>query len=231
VTFQCLISASFRYIDARASSCHAPQGSSSMIRSTASSLFRRVPLAAFFSGCVALAACFGSSEGAMQTGTDTPGDDAGEPACDDAAGCDPATNPYDTPLTCTSNTHWTRGDRGSASMHPGGTCISCHKTTGPEAPTFSIGGTVFPSAHEPNDCNGKSGVSVVITDANGKTRTLTTNAVGNFNDTAALAVPYHAKVVANGKERAMSAAQTTGDCNSCHTVTGANGAPGRIMAP
>jgi predicted CXXCH cytochrome family protein len=29
----------------------------------------------------------------------------------------------------------------------------------------------------------------------------------------------------------MSGAVTAGDCNSCHTEQGANGAPGRIMAP
>jgi hypothetical protein len=29
----------------------------------------------------------------------------------------------------------------------------------------------------------------------------------------------------------MPVKQTSGDCNSCHTVNGANGAPGRIMAP
>jgi mono/diheme cytochrome c family protein len=29
----------------------------------------------------------------------------------------------------------------------------------------------------------------------------------------------------------MGAKQTIGDCNSCHTPTGANGAPGRIAAP
>jgi hypothetical protein len=57
------------------------------------------------------------------------------------------------------------------------------------------------------------------------------NAVGNFYSTAAVARPFQAKVVRNGLERVMTVAQTTGDCNSCHTVTGANGAPGRIMAP
>ena len=31
--------------------------------------------------------------------------------------------------------------------------------------------------------------------------------------------------------RMMVASQTAGNCNSCHTQNGANGAPGRIMAP
>jgi len=29
----------------------------------------------------------------------------------------------------------------------------------------------------------------------------------------------------------MTAPQTSGDCNGCHTQTGANGAPGRITLP
>ncbi len=40
-----------------------------------------------------------------------------------------------------------------------------------------------------------------------------------------------AKVKQNGKERAMQAAQMSGDCNSCHTQDGLMSAPGRIVAP
>jgi hypothetical protein len=43
--------------------------------------------------------------------------------------------------------------------------------------------------------------------------------------------PYSAKVSYMGRERAMAAMQTTGDCNSCHTQGGANSAPGRILLP
>jgi hypothetical protein len=43
--------------------------------------------------------------------------------------------------------------------------------------------------------------------------------------------PYKAKVTYMGRERAMVAAQTSGDCNSCHTQNGANSAPGRILLP
>ena len=46
-----------------------------------------------------------------------------------------------------------------------------------------------------------------------------------------LELPFRAKVVFAGKERSMGTAQSTGDCNSCHTATGANGAPGRIVLP
>lgn len=119
-------------------------------------------------------------------------------------------------------------------MHPGVACINCHATKF-DAPRFTIAGTVFPTEHEPDDCNGlsgtTSGVKVVITGADGKVLTLPVNAVGNFYTTTAVAKPFKAKVVAGTKERAMNAAQTSGDCNSCHTETGANNAPGRIAAP
>ena len=87
-----------------------------------------------------------------------------------------ATNPYDTPLKCTSGSTWTRGDHGSDVMHPGGACISCHSMGG-DGPAYAIAGTVFPSAHEPDDCNGAStsssgALSVLITEANGKTHTI-----------------------------------------------------------
>lgn len=148
-----------------------------------------------------------------------------------------AGNPYDTPTTCTSGTYWTNGDTGSADMHPGVACRNCHVLLGKASSKgFDIAGTVYPSAHEPDDCNGVSGVTVIITDANNVDHPFPVNGVGNFYHLdsfgfAKIAVPYHAKVVRNGMTRAMTAAQTDGNCNNCHTETGANNAPGRIMAP
>ena len=43
--------------------------------------------------------------------------------------------------------------------------------------------------------------------------------------------PFKAKVTYMGRERAMAATQTSGDCNACHTQNGANSAPGRILLP
>jgi hypothetical protein len=152
-----------------------------------------------------------------------------------------ATNPYDTPLKCTSGSTWTRGDHGSSSMHPGGTCISCHAMGG-NGPQYAVAGTVFPSAHEPDDCNGTStssagGLSVLITEANGTTHTLAVNSVGNFYYEGSITTPYHAQVQAGSVVRVMTHTQTSGDCNGCHTVNGSSNtpgaasAPGRIMAP
>ena len=153
-----------------------------------------------------------------------------------------APSPYDTPPKCTSGQNWTGGNHGSSSMRPGGACISCHDMSGGEAPHFTIGGTVYPSAHEPDDCNGTSNsssgqVSVLITEANGTKHTLTVNGAGNFSYKGTIATPYTAQVNAGSAVRVMTHTQTSGDCNGCHTengastVQGATPAPGRIMSP
>jgi hypothetical protein len=118
-------------------------------------------------------------------------------------------------------------------MNPGRACIDCHSMGG-DGPAYSVAGTVYPSAHEPDLCNGADGAGVVvvtIVGADGLTQMLTPNAAGNFGSRAAVAFPYRAKISYMGRERAMAAMQTTGDCNSCHTQNGANGAPGRILLP
>ena len=117
-------------------------------------------------------------------------------------------------------------------MAPGHACMSCHTGQG-EAPHFYLAGTVYPSAHEPNDCQstGVSGTTVEITDANGQVTSLSVGASGNFHSSQAIAAPYSAKLVFQGRERAMGSHQQSGDCNSCHTQAGANGAPGRLLLP
>jgi hypothetical protein len=151
-------------------------------------------------------------------------------------GCGTGTppDPFGAAPTCTSMMTWTRGTEGSPNMEPGMACISCHATTGGEAPPFALAGTVYPTAHEPDLCNGASGtggIQVIITGANGATIPLTPNGVGNFSYEGTVALPYTAKVTYMGRERAMGTAQTSGDCNGCHTQTGAMSAPGRILLP
>jgi len=163
------------------------------------------------------------------------------------ANCDTKPEPgiYDTPSVCTSDSYWTHGNDESPKMHPGHACIACHSgSTGDdeeeeeeEGPRFSLAGTVYPTAHEPNDCNGVDGdgdTQVVIVDANGKTLKLNVNSAGNFfyeKEAGTLALPYTAKVVRDGQERVMATPQQDGDCNGCHTEDGDNDAPARIMAP
>jgi hypothetical protein len=142
-------------------------------------------------------------------------------------------DPLGATARCTSGTMWTGGNNGSSVMNPGRACIACHVNSG-GAPRWTIAGTVYPTGHEPNLCNGANGSNgalVVIVDAANRTITLTPNAAGNFMTTTAITPPYRAKITYQGRERIMPVAQTSGDCNNCHTQTGANGAPGRITLP
>lgn len=140
-------------------------------------------------------------------------------------------NPYNTPTVCTTNTTWNNGNDGSSRMRPGGACVTCHTIRG--GPNYTVAGTVYATAHEPNDCNGVNagGVIVVVTDANGVVTNIPVNTAGNFSTRAKIAAPFKVKVTNGVKERVMAGALTAGDCNSCHTLAGVNGAPGRVMAP
>lgn len=134
------------------------------------------------------------------------------------------------PAECSTDSTWQGGDEESPLMHPGGDCIGCHAQGG-EGPKFSIAGTVMAGSADDTDCNGTAGVTVEITGADGQVLELATNSAGNFYSTKTVATPYSAKIKKGGAERAMSAAQTETNCASCHTADGANGAPGRVLAP
>jgi hypothetical protein len=159
---------------------------------------------------------------------------------DGGAGFDvgPIVDPFAAAPVCTSNRMWTNGNSGSQQMNPGRGCIACHSMG--RGPGFSVAGTLYPTAHEPDLCNGVNGTTaraqIVIVGANGQQVTLTPNSAGNFDSSTNIMKPYKAKVVYMGRERAMITAQTSGDCNSCHTQngampTGTMKAPGRILLP
>jgi hypothetical protein len=145
--------------------------------------------------------------------------------------CTGPTDPYGTPVMCSSGTHWTHGNHESPEMHPGMACNACHSTM--RVRTFSIAGTLFPSAHEPDDCNGigGTGATIDIVGADGRMQTLTANSAGNFYSQSPVTLPFTATVNYQGRSRAMIGPQTSGDCNTCHTETGTSAAPGRIMLP
>ena len=142
------------------------------------------------------------------------------PICDAQTGT--ATPVPDAPAQCTSGRRWTSGN--GPTMSPGDICMGCH--------AFTIAGTVYPTVHETGYCYGiNGGAQVVITPVCGTPITLEVNSAGNFYYTGTVRQPFTAKVVVNGKERLMVTPQTYGDCNSCHTQNGLQGAPGRIIVP
>ena len=138
-------------------------------------------------------------------------------------------DPLGSAPVCTSGTMWTGGNRESSLMHPGDACIACHSSG--EGPRFAFAGTVYPTGHEPNDCNGATSATITVTDANGQVISRTVNSAGNFSYSGTVAFPIHAKVVTSMGERSMVNAVPSGDCNSCHTQNGAMNAPGRIVLP
>jgi hypothetical protein len=126
---------------------------------------------------------------------------------------------------------WIGGDRESPFMHPGLDCIACHAKG--EGPKFQVAGTVYAKVDEKDDYFGVEGVSVQLTDSKGVVATLATNKAGNFYSGrgASLSLPLSVKLLSGKAERVMGMKAPMGDCASCHTATGKNGAPGRIMAP
>jgi len=157
--------------------------------------------------------------------------DAGYPGGD----CTPppgGTNPYDTPTACTNGKSTI--NFGSEFMFPGEACIDCHKKN--FGPFLTVAGTVYPTAHESDDCKGVNvtNASIIVTDANSKTLTLHPDSAGNFYSQVAITVPYTVRLTYQGRERDMTGlvtAPTDGDCNKCHTADGTQGSPGRIMLP
>jgi mono/diheme cytochrome c family protein len=153
---------------------------------------------------------------------------------------------FDTPHQCSTGTPAAPNNNGSATMRPGVACISCHTQSGEGEVPKGLGGTVFKTAHEPNDCSGRStssagnALTVQIIDAAGTVvQSLAVNRIGNFYSDTPPPNPFTAKVIDNVTQlaREMVKPQKSGDCNACHTengtttVIGGQSAPGRIMAP
>jgi hypothetical protein len=164
--------------------------------------------------------------------------DAGMPG----GSCADATSDFDTDTVCSTNSYWTDGDRESPNMHPGRACITCHEEGVREegeverGPRLSLAGTVYATGHEPDDCNGRSGlagdVTIEVTDARGSVFRMRPNRAGNFyREDRDVSYPITARVLFEGRVREMRTEQMSGDCNGCHTERGDEGAPGRIMLP
>lgn len=129
---------------------------------------------------------------------------------------------------CISGEYWTGGNRGSPYMNPGMSCIGCHNSG--EGPDFGVAGTLYNELDEPDLCDGVEGVTVEITDADGTVLELDSNQAGNFYTRTEPVMPINVRLLSGGTEiAAMSQSVSTGDCASCHTAEGANGAPGRVV--
>jgi hypothetical protein len=187
-------------------------------------MFSSMRWLAFFS--LVLLGCSTDDGVAGDVDSGTSSDDAAV-ATDDAGSDDP----LNAAPACTSNRMWVLGNHGSTAMNPGLACIDCHNQMR-RAPSLTAAGTLYPTGHEPDLCNGGfAGATVEIHDAAGHTATLTANSVGNFFYQGALTLPITASVHYMGRTREMTTPAMSGDCNSCHTQSGLMSAPGRITLP
>lgn len=91
-------------------------------------------------------------------------------------------------------------------MLPGQDCLACHD--GAQALRWTVAGTWS-----------RAGATVTLADSRGRTVTLTTNQVGNFYTSQALAFPLTARV--GGQQ--MPDPVTYGGCNRCHGSGGGGG--------
>ena len=114
-------------------------------------------------------------------------------------------------------------------MTPGQDCqqSGCH---GPDQGrrAFSLSGTVFPQIGSVAE-SGSSNVTIIVTDAQGKTTNLTSNAAGNFYTDDALTFPVFVAVQAGTTVRHMEPSLTYGGCNQCHDIPPTGSAGGRVF--
>jgi hypothetical protein len=111
-------------------------------------------------------------------------------------------------------------DGNGPTMLPGEDCLACHNPGGSAREEwFGAAGTVF----DP-DGNPAAGVTVAVTDSLARAVSDVTNSAGNFYFPQELTPPL--QVTISAAAGAVSMADATGACNSCHR---AGGSPGPII--
>lgn len=120
-------------------------------------------------------------------------------------------------------------------MNPGLSCPTCHIANNLFYVAFTYAGTVMAGPREKSTCKppaGFDGGTVEILFPDGGTAWKTdVNSSGNFRTLDAGPAPYVARLTRGGQTKVSQTTHTSGDCNSCHTEQGANGASGRLTFP
>ena len=150
-------------------------------------------------------------------------------------------DPFDVPPVCTSGL--TSFVREGPSMTPGQACIACHTARRVRDAAYTLAGTAYPTAHEPDRCIAAlpEALTIEVTDAMGRIVRMTPNAAGNFFSSQPVTFPITARAISSRGAYEMTTAVGSGDCNGCHTQAGTTTAPpadppppeapGRIIAP
>jgi len=100
-------------------------------------------------------------------------------------------------------------------------CLTCHASDGPSDLELSVAGTLYEVRGQAGPL---AGGSVIVTDAKGEARTLTSNAAGNFyiaKSEWAPTFPLRVAIDANGIRREMATTVgRDGGCGTCHRDAG-----------
>lgn len=106
------------------------------------------------------------------------------------------------------------------SHNPGKNCLNskCH---GGGEEHFFAGGTIY---QDPEGTRGRIGAEIKITDAHGKTETLTSDQLGNIYTKTSLNPPFTISASYKGREVKMPGEALNGGCNAngCHVVGAAD---------
>lgn len=102
-------------------------------------------------------------------------------------------------------------------------CTTCHGGDGPGDPTFSVAGTIY---RVRGGTDPMPNATVIVIDATGTTKTVTTNEVGNFRIEErewAPTFPLRVEVEAEGARRTMvTPIGRNGGCATCHRGAGSS---------
>lgn len=100
-------------------------------------------------------------------------------------------------------------------------CTTCHGGDGPGSPEFSMAGTIYASR---TSLVAMPGVTVVMVDRGGSTKTAVSNEVGNFYveaDSWSPVYPVHVELQYGSFTKKMDTRiGRNGGCNYCHQGTG-----------
>lgn len=161
------------------------------------------------------------------TGACTPAPDAGSPDGGADAGV---------PTTCASGVFYNQlTEPPGELMNPGMSCPTCHAANALAYVAFQYAGTVMVAPHEKNACKPPASfdggtVEVLFLDG-GLFWKWDVNASGSFKTLDAGPSPYVARLSKNGQSKSSQTPHTSGDCNTCHSEQGSNGASGRLTFP
>lgn len=135
------------------------------------------------------------------------------------------------------NSEEEENDKSTGLHNQGFDCLSCHYSGGPGEKVFTIGGTIFRKKDAPDKdvASAAEGYTVQLVLRNCQTVTANKGrGSGNFYMNFSPSEDFIPFVIdPSGNRVNRSAAVHPKDrlrCNSCHTQSGVNGAPGRIVS-